>query len=480
MSQNLRHSLRYSRSSPDGKTLLIPARASPKVETARPTRPPPIPHPAGHSSATTQTDSSVSQIQSLSVQHPEYVPPLLSGIRIHILPTKLDDTLADYRRKITTLGGKLVPLPPLTLATQEVEPDKPALPIDYPHVVLTALKGRPRLSRLLNEYMVDYLDIVDVAWIDKVWQTAQDWVWGQPVPSVLGRRVSSLNQGTEAVKNGIEDETDDTTLLMLQVATPPVPDLPDRDAYRIPKTSSMVTKRIRDRESLAVCEPAEVAVCLKTTIAQAVELSRPPMGKRKRSDEDSLDAGLEYAKKVKTSDPAAAAHLRSLAKGFSMKIEGDLPEYLGNLLSDPRQLVDNKRNVSSETDLRIEETVCTKRKKYGKLGRTGSTDIEHPEQDIQLLAMSNAEQREEEPQVIEGVKTLRPLPYDIELANIPNLSIKRCSPLLCVNDDIVSYGQDNAFSTTNRMNIHIPDKCHQADLFETRIRRPSGKERKYS
>jgi len=163
-----------------------------------------------------------------------------------------------------------------------------------------------------------------------------------------------------------------------------------------------------------------------------------------------------------------------------MKIEGDLPEYLGNLLSDPRQLVDNKRNVSSETDLRIEETVCTKRKKYGKLGRTGSTDIEHPEQDIQLLAMSNAEQREEEPQVIEGVKTLRPLPYDIELANIPNLSIKRCSPLLCVNDDIVSYGQDNAFSTTNRMNIHIPDKCHQADLFETRIRRPSGKERKYS
>jgi hypothetical protein len=370
----------------------------------------------------------------------------------------------------------LVPLPPLTLPAQEVEPNKSGLPLDYPHVVLTALKGRPRLSRLLNEYMVDYLDVVDVAWIDKVWQTAQDWVWGQPVPSVLGRRVSSLNQNSEAMKNGSEDETEDTALSMLQG---PVPDLPDRDAYRIPKTSSLVLQRIQNRESLAVCEPAGVAICLKATIAQAAQLSRPPLGKRKRSDENSPDAGLDYAKKVKSSDPEAAANLLSLAKGFSMNTEGDLPEYLGNLLSGPRQLVEIKPNVTSGTDLQIEEPVHAKRKNYGRLGKPGQMDIEHPEQDIQLLAMSDAEQKEEEPHVIEGVKTLRPLPYDIELAKIPNLSIKRCSPLLCVNDDIVSYDQDNGLSKTNRMNIDIPDKRHQAHLPETRVRCPSGKERKH-
>jgi len=480
MSQNLRHSLRYSRSSPGDKILPTLAGPSPKSKFAKLARPATVPHPAGHSSATTETDSSASQIQLLSVQHPEYVPPLLSGIRIHILPTKLDESLADYRRKITTLGGKLVPLPPFTIAAEEAEPDKSGLPLDYPHVVLTALKGRPRLSRLLNEYMVDYLDIVDVAWIDKVWQTAQDWVWGQPVPSSLGRRISSLNQGLETMKNEPEDETEDTNSSFLPAMASPVPDLPDRDAYRIPKISSMVLQRIQNRESLAVCEPAEVAICIKATIAQAAQFSRPPLGKRKRSDNPK--AGLDEAKKAKTSDSEGTADLLSLAKGFSMKSKGDLPDYLGNLLSGPRQPVDIKPDIASETDLQGLETVHSKPKKYGygKHGKPGSIDIEHPEQDIQLLAVSDAEQKEEEPDVVEGVKTLRPLPYDIELAKIPNLSIRRCSPLLCVNDDIVSHDQENVPSRTSQMNIGISDKRNQADLPETRVRCPSGKECKHS
>jgi hypothetical protein len=453
MSQSLRQSLRYSRSSAGDKTIPIFAKPSTKVETARPTRPPPVPHPAGHSSATTETDSSASQVQILSVQHADHVPLLLSGIRIHILPTKLDDSLADYRRKITTLGGELVPLPVSGHGSQVAKPDKPDLPLNYPHVVLTALKGRPRLSRLLNEYMVDFLDIVDIVWIDKIWQTAQDWAWGQNVPPVLAPKALSLDEQLHGIDEEPDDAIEDTSPSLLRAMGSSVPDLPDRNAYRIPKTSWMVLERIQNQSSLAVCEPAEVAVCLKVTMAQAAQLSHPPLGKRKRSGATSTDTGCDQPKRVKAGDPEGANDLLSLAKGFPLNSKGDLPEYLRNLFSNPCHLNESQPNITSEPDREV--MVRSKHKNYGKLGKPGSVDIEHPEQDIQLLAMSSAEQEGAKPQVVEGVKTLRPLPYDIELADIPNLSIRRCSPLLCVNDDIVSCIHDQVMSRFNQMKTDI-------------------------
>ena len=90
--------------------------------------------------------------------------------------------------------------------------------------------------------------------------------------------------------------------------------------------------------------------------------------------------------------------------------------------------------------------------------------VDHPKQDHQVLSMSKTEQEMEEPEIVDGVRTLRPLPFNIDLEEIPSLSIQRCSPLICVNDDIVR-SQISRLSPSGKVDsIIFADQCHQANL----------------
>lgn len=349
-----------------------------------------------------------------------------------------------------TLGGQLVPLPPTSTEDESTHPEKTSLPLDYPHVVLTALKGRPRLSRLLHGSQVDDLDVVDVAWIDDVWKTAQDWVWGRPFSAGLGGDPGQAD--IDHLK--AEDEMDsqvDTGFATMQGSAFPLPGLPDRQPYRIPNTSLTILERIRNRDNLAVCEASDVAICLKETLK--LDQGERLTVKRKRQIGDGVEEETMPDKKVKREmngreirQPAA---VQDLTRGFSAQasdLEMGLPGYLAHLQA---QVRDNQQ-LSTVTGVKIEDSPDIKVKiepgehikisprDYTRLGKNVSLHIDHPKQDRQVLAMSKEEQESQDVELVDGVRTLRPLPFDIELEEIPNLSIQRCSPLICVNDDIVS------------------------------------------
>lgn len=424
------------------------------------------------------------------MEHPEYVPPLLAGIRVHLLPTKLDAALPEYSRKVVTLGGKLVPLPTATPSVPGQTPihaEKTTFPLDYPHVVLTALKGRPRLSRLLNGNLVDDLDVVDIVWIDEVWKTAQDWVWGRPISAGLGTDLKdheSHNQShsQEAEDNIIESQMDtsaDTGFAQLQSSSFPLPELPDRHPFRIPNTSATVLERIRNRDSLAVCEASDVAICLKETLGrdsvkmelelegERLDLGMGVAGKRKRDDVDGHEdknAGIEKRIKREASTMASAndcevagkrrPDVKSLTRGFStqaLDLGSGVPGYLVHLQNEDsiktKSVLDLKPPqralITPDSDIKDPKTQPLEvdqkpSKEYIRMGKKVSIHVNHPKQDKQILAKSKEEQVVEKPEIIDGVETLRPLPYDVELEEIPSLAIRRCSPLICVNDDIVS------------------------------------------
>lgn len=482
-------SLRASRTN---STATHPIKVVENVEQPRsiPTRPPPLPHPAGHSSATTNSGSSASQVRSLGVDHPEYVPPLLAGIRVHLLPTKLDAALPEYSRKVVTLGGKLVPLPTATASVTGEKPihqEKTTFPLDYPHVVLTALKGRPRLSRLLNGNLVDDLDVVDIVWIDEVWKTAQDWVWGRPISAGLGTDLKdheshNRSHSQEAEDNIIESQMDtatDTGFAKLQSSSFPLPELPDRHPFRIPNTSATVLERIRNRDSLAVCEASDVAICLKETLGrdsvkmefeleeERLDLGMGAAGKRKRDGVDGDEekhTGIEKRIKREASTMATAndrkvagkrrPDVKSLTRGFStqaLDLKSGVPGYLVHLqdedtikkeldlgVKSPQHAVITSNSDVNDTETQPPEFDQKLSQGYMRMGKKVSIHVNHPKQDKQILAKSKEEQVVEQPEVVDGVETLRPLPYDVELEEIPSLAVRRCSPLICVNDDIVS------------------------------------------
>jgi hypothetical protein len=453
MSQTYRMALRASRPGSTGPRTVNQVEPT-KQQQSQPTRPSPLPHPAGHSSATTNSDSSASQTRTLSVDHPEYVPPLLAGIRLHLLPIKLDAMLPEYSRKVVTLGGKLVPLPPTVSKEEPTHPDKMTLPLDYPHVVLTALKGRPRLSRLLNGTLVDTLDIVDIVWIDEVWKTAQDWVWGRPLSAGLG---SEPDPETQGVEDGTAESQVDTGFAKLQSSSFPLPGLPDRQPYRIPNTSLTVLERIRNRDSLAVCEASDVAVCLKETMSRGLGKEEASLGKRKRQEAEEQMDSVPDSSRVKTEaigrERKRRTDVHDLVKGFSVQsldLNPGVPGYLAHLQSE--DVLRSVDPVKTESDLGpLQRTLPIveigvkdqqtpgdgSRKAYRRMGKKVSMHVDHPQQDRQILSISKEEQVVEKAEVIDGVQTLRPLAYDVDLEDIPSLSIQRCSPLICVNDDIV-------------------------------------------
>ncbi|KAH8080217.1 hypothetical protein HD553DRAFT_122785 [Filobasidium floriforme] len=483
MSQTYRMSLRASRTNSTVPHLIKDVET---VERPRsiPTRPPPLPHPAGHSSATTNSGSSASQVRSLGVDHPEYVPPLLAGIRVHLLPTKLDAALPEYSRKVVTLGGKLVPLPTAMASVTGEKPihqEKTTFPLDYPHVVLTALKGRPRLSRLLIGNLVDDLDVVDIVWIDEVWKTAQDWVWGRPISVGLGADMQDHEAPTndEGITESQMNTSTDTGFAQLQSSSFPLPELPDRHPFRIPNTSATILERIRNRDSLAVCEASDVAICLKETLGrdsvkmefeleeERLDLGMGAAGKRKRDSVDGdeeKNMGIEKKIKREASTMASAndredagkrrPDVQSLTRGFStqaLDLRSGVPGYLAHLqnedsiktesilnLNPPQRAVITSNSDANDTETQPPEFDQKPSKEYMRMGKKVSIHVNHPKQDKQILAKSKEEQVVEKPEIIDGVETLRPLPYDVELEEIPSLAIRRCSPLICVNDDIIN------------------------------------------
>ena len=156
---------------------------------------------------------------------------------------------------------------------------------------------------------------------------------------------------------------------------------------------------------------------------------REVAGKR-RPDVNSLTRGFStQALDLGSGVPGYLAHLQN---EDSIKTESDLG------LRTPQRAVITSNSDVSDTETQPPEFDQKPSKGYMRMGKKVSIYVNHPKQDKQILAKSKEEQVVEKPEIIDGVETLRPLPYDVELEEIPSLAIRRCSPLICVNDDIVS------------------------------------------
>jgi hypothetical protein len=415
MSQSFRLSVRQSKTSSVKRGPIDvgdKGSGSAKEVQGRFIRPPPVPHPTTHTSLTNSSDSSTSHLQVLTVDHPEYLPPLLSGLKIHILPTKLEEDLPIYLKKVTGLGAELVPLPDVTGGY-----GYSSLPLDFPHLILTVLKGRPRLERLLTKALVDELDILDINWVDEVWKSAQDWVWRRPISA---GEFHNLEESQDKGANAILAQ---------------LPTLPYREPYRIANTSIRVIERILSQNKLAVCEPAAVAACLTETTKQMVQ-NKTGMKRKRSGDSQPLTQGpSEWA-----SHGRNATLVTKQPKVLSIPVAGDVTR------------LDDKSSLLALPQQRDIYPVLSKQplKRYScdLPDYKGHAGIEHPDQPNQILSVSKLEQDLMKPEVVEGVRTLLPLPFDVQLEDIPNLSIERCSPLVCVNDDIVSQSPMVRFATS--------------------------------
>lgn len=121
----------------------------PYARPAAPERPGPVPHPTVRSS-----DASLDQGSRLEIPNEPPLFPLLSRIRIHILPTKLDGELPTMYAHVESLGGIISP-------AQDAE------------IIVTALRGRPRLIKVLGSAaLVDSRWILSLAWVKSAYQAA--------------------------------------------------------------------------------------------------------------------------------------------------------------------------------------------------------------------------------------------------------------------------------------------------------------------
>jgi hypothetical protein len=333
----------------------------------------------------------------------------------------------------------------------------------------------------LNGNLVDDLDVVDIVWIDEVWKTAQDWVWGRPISVGLGADMKDHETRTndEGITESQMDTNTDTGFAQIQSSSFPLPELPDRHSFRIPNTSATILGRIRNRDSLAVCEASDVAICLKETLGrdsvkmelelegERLDLGMMAAGKRKRDGVDGdeeKNTGIEKRIKREASTMATAndredadkrrPDVKSLTRGFSTQafdLKSGVPGYLVHLqdedttkkeldlgVKSPQRAVITSNSDVNNTETQPPEFDQKPSKAYMRMGKKVSIHVNHPKQDKQILAKSKEEQVVEQPEVVDGVETLRPLPYDVELEEIPSLAVRRCSPLICVNDDIVS------------------------------------------
>ncbi|GHJ85213.1 hypothetical protein NliqN6_1615 [Naganishia liquefaciens] len=168
--------------------------ARPPSPAPAPSRPPPTP----------ASDASRPAI------HPTPLYPLLSHIRIHILPTKLDGNLPTAYARVEALAGIVSP-------------------VEDASVIVTALRGRARLVKVLGSaQMVDERWIVGMEWLTRAYEEVVAYGEARQRAGSVGRDVpeSSLQPAVN--------------LPPLQRTYVPPPHVPAREAYMIPNTGAYV------------------------------------------------------------------------------------------------------------------------------------------------------------------------------------------------------------------------------------------------
>jgi DNA polymerase mu len=181
------------------------ARPATPAESAHVTRPPPVPHPTVHSS-----DASVNGSKHDTIQQEAPLYPLLSRIRIHILPTKLDGELPKMYACVEQLGGIISP-------------------VDDAEIIVTALRGRPRLIKVLgSSALIDSGWIVSLSWIKSAYDAA-------------------VTYRDTLAKEGLTGDEEEDHASKPSSGVPPVqrpyvppPTVPSREEFAIPGTGADV------------------------------------------------------------------------------------------------------------------------------------------------------------------------------------------------------------------------------------------------
>jgi hypothetical protein len=322
---------------PQSKALSPPA--PPPLTDTIPHRPPPVPYPTGHSSSSASTvqASSSSFTHTLSQQPFAYptpsapesigtIPlyPLLSRIRIHVVPTKLDGQLPVMYSYVESLGGIVSP-------------------IESCSVAVTVLKGRPRLLKVLGEAAVDGKWVLSMDWL----KNAHDICVQYRTSLLAARNQRRIQARAEAQAQGV--------------------------------TGIENPGEMTDGEQ-AESQPSSTASSSKTTIQQTY-VSPPQLAPRK-----------SYV------IPGTSSHVR--------------------------------QNASSTTDPPV-------------IDDDHDRDHGHDRKGSPSPAYMNSQ--------YPRLPDLLPFPEDISFEDIPNRAVQRCSPLVCVNQDIVCA---SFFSFSLSLSLH--------------------------
>lgn len=191
---------------------------------ASPSRPAPTPHSTAHSSTTSPNGS-----RSLIPTTPLY--PLLSQIRIHILPTKLDGQLPTTYARVEALGGIISPAADAS-------------------IIVTVLRGRPRLLKVLGSaQLVDSRWIVGLEWVTRAYDAVVAYHDALDKAGLKGDE-----EATEVSKPALNHAP-------LQQPYIPPPLVPSREAYAIPSTGTAVRNPPAE---LPVISDAEDATTMDT------------------------------------------------------------------------------------------------------------------------------------------------------------------------------------------------------------------------
>jgi hypothetical protein len=183
--------------------------------TPKPHRPAPVPHPQAQSSSSTilnPSDPSFSGSFQLPRDPLGPLYPLLSRIRIHVVPTKMDGQLPETYARVEALGGIVSPVESCTVA-------------------VTILRGRPRLGKVLGE-AVDDKWVVHLDWVKEAWEACVAY---------RARLADSAAHGDAPKENELTDEEEElepvsTTEVPRKQYIPPPP-IPSRETHVIPNTS---------------------------------------------------------------------------------------------------------------------------------------------------------------------------------------------------------------------------------------------------
>lgn len=438
------------------------------------------------------------QVEEQMTTVPERYPPLLAGLRIHLLPLKFGAEIAMVRKKIHTLGGILVDLPILPKGDMEDNEagaetmgmdqggtasrwDAPEFrpPPTYevprevaagPHILLTALKGSARLvlnigSLLGGGIQSDgeerdewgLLECVNVAWLDEVWKVAEGWVEENRISLSKAKDEPEdiLAGGADALPDDVEDSVFQATYTSQSPNRPkppiftPFPPLPPRAEFRIPHTSHAAFKRERNRDSLAVCSP--------------------PMYSWMKSAEEGM-AGILVEDWRLDGEVDVTPGKRSVPaeeEARDVKAKGRMSERLKRKMTNAEEPV-AKRTRQHDTKLaKIEDRAAVKVKlEQQSEVNNMAVDVKPDFQPLSppidqeakptylnlldlLLKPPEKTASYAQDALIEEAKSipppekqyskdLQPFSVDTPFNLIPSLAIRRCSPLYCPNDAFVS------------------------------------------